>query len=648
MVSRAPQQRAPRVFGWVTLLLLAWSVSVLIERTTTDHGVAASINAIEDVAAFLLPAAALHIVLAFTVEGPYPRWQTAVLTAAYAVGAVMGLQQIVDPDHPVYVTSPRLELPGIPGEVLGWAWIAFRIGVFGLAIGLAAGAYLAAGPDRGRRGQTLAALVTVSLACLGGTLRVLPREVSGPNWVGVSLITAALAVATYAVFGQGIFLSQAAIRNAFRSSLLAGLGVAVYVGVLAAAEAVAEPILHTGLPVVMILSLVATVALIDPVREQLQRLVGQARSPREAAYRRLERALGIRTLADQPPEVAIQPAIERLARFLGFQQAVVATEAGVPVGMVGGGADVPPSVAIPLVADGRRYGEARFGPRADGRAYSTRETALMDDTASYFAASLYMGELRREQADALADLRAQQGALTRRGTALNASLVSTAAGAPLRVFALGPLRVERDGQPIHSWGGPKAGSRQAEAIFAFLFDRGDRGASKDEITDVVWPDVDIERADLAFHRTLVGLRGMLEPGRTRRGAPTTVAFHNDRYRLDPSLVEWSDVHAFHDLMARAGGTGDPAESVRLLEEARSLVRGDYLDDCPFYGDSEYVEERRRLLRGRHVDLLVALGERYESTGDRPAAAGAFREALALAGGECPPAADGLGRLGSPA
>jgi pimeloyl-ACP methyl ester carboxylesterase len=35
VVSRAPHQRAPRVFAWVSLLLVAWSVSVLIERTTT-------------------------------------------------------------------------------------------------------------------------------------------------------------------------------------------------------------------------------------------------------------------------------------------------------------------------------------------------------------------------------------------------------------------------------------------------------------------------------------------------------------------------------------------------------------------------------------------------------------------------------------
>lgn len=649
VLSRAPRERAPRVFAWVSLLLVAWSVAILIERTTSAPAVAQRLNALEDVAAFLLPAAALHIILAFAAEGPYPIWLSGALTVAYGVGAVLGIQQIFDPGHPLSVEPPRLEPSWISGVVLAWAWIGFRIAVFALAVAVAARAYAGAGEDRSRRNQTLAALVTIALAAVGGTLRFLPREVAGPNWIGVSLITLALIVATYAVFGQGVFLSPRAIRNAFRYSLLAGLAVALYVGTLAILEASVEPILHTTLPIVMVLALVATVALLDPVRDRLQRVFDPARTSREAARRRLARALGISALADQPPEVAIQPAIERLARHLDFGRAMVRSVGGETIASLGGGLrDSAPALAVPLVADGRRYGEAEFGPRLDGRPYSTRESALLGDAADYFAASLYIGQLRDQQAQSLADLRAQQQALARRGSDLQESLVESAAGAALKVYALGPMRAERNGEAIHAWGGPKAGSRQAEAIFAFLFDRGDRGASKDEITDVVWPDVDIERADLAFHRTLVGLRGILEPTRSRRQASHAITFHNDRYRLDPSLIAWSDVAAFEDLTARGGSEDDPDEAVRLLEDARHLMRGDYLDDCPFYGDSEYIEESRRLMRGRYIDLLVTLGERYEARGDRPAAATAFREALMAAGGECPAASEGLARLGAPA
>lgn len=83
--------------------------------------------------------------------------------------------------------------------------------------------------------------------------------------------------------------------------------------------------------------------------------------------------------------------------------------------------------------------------------------------------------------------------------------------------------------------------------------------------------------------------------------------------------------------------------MRLLEAARGLYRGDYLDDCPFYGDSSHVEDRRQALRGRCVDLLLTLGEGYEGTGDRASAAAAYRDALAMTD-DCPPAQAGLRRL----
>jgi DNA-binding SARP family transcriptional activator len=193
----------------------------------------------------------------------------------------------------------------------------------------------------------------------------------------------------------------------------------------------------------------------------------------------------------------------------------------------------------------------------------------------------------------------------------------------VRVMALGPMQVERNGSPIRRWGGDKAGSRQAQAIFAFLFDRGTAGITKDEAVELVWPDLPIRRGDLAFHRTLGGLRTVLEEG--RHGG--VISYEGGRYRLTAGLVEWSDVSDFE---ARLDGAARLAGRERAdeLESARELYRGDLFDDCPFYGDSSFVEERRAYLRGRHEDLLVELGELCTALGDEAQALGHFRQALA--------------------
>ena len=215
----------------------------------------------------------------------------------------------------------------------------------------------------------------------------------------------------------------------------------------------------------------------------------------------------------------------------------------------------------------------------------------------------------------------------------------------LRVTALGPFAVERSGKRVKSWGGPKAGSRQALALFAFLLDRGERGVAKDELIDVVWPDADVAQGDLNFHRTLGGLRATLEPDRGT-GPHSAITFSNGRYRLSAGVVGWQDVEDFERDLLHAAQATDESAAIRHLEDARALYRGDYLDDCPIYGDSEYVEERRTALRGRLLDALIDLGRRYERRGDSMLAAARYREALAVAGGEFSSASEGLQRLGA--
>ena len=92
--------------------------------------------------------------------------------------------------------------------------------------------------------------------------------------------------------------------------------------------------------------------------------------------------------------------------------------------------------------------------------------------------------------------------------------------------------------------------------------------------------------------------------------------------------------------------GIPPKSFGILEQARALYRGDFLDDCPFYGDSAQVEDRRTDVRRRYVDVLIELGERYAQRGDRTAASNSYRQAQAVADDELPQIAEALGRLGS--
>ena len=647
VLVRSPRRLSSRIFAFLTLLLVGWSVAITIQRLPHDPDVSRIAHVLEVVPAFLLPAATVHIAVALTVEGRMSLLQRVVCVAGYGVCALAATLGAIDPGLEFRVTPPQFSLPGIPGAVFGWAWIAFRLVLFAFAVYWLVMALLSAGRDQFRRRQLQAVVATVMIGALGAMVRILPGIADSDPWIGVSLIMVATVLAAYGVFGQGLFFSPDVAAAAFRYSVVVGLGITVYVALLVGLELLARSVLAVDLPIVTALALVITIALFEPIAERVRRLMTDG-TGRDVAYHRLLRALGQNVTTAQRPESAIEPALARLTRTFRISGAELQSRSGDPVARHGRIlADDPLALSLPLRVDGEDYGTLRLGAKRSALPYTAAEVELLGLAATYLASSLRLASRQNAQAEALGALSAERAALASTGSELHEALVQEpGAEDRLQVFALGSLRVQRGTELIGRWGGEKAGTRQAEALFAFLFDRGERGVAKDEATEVIWPDVDLDGADLAFHRTLGGLRRTLEPGRRNREESTTIIFHNDRYRLDPGLVAWSDRDAFEQLMASAGSGVDPDDALRALEQARGLYRGEYLDDCPYYGDSSYAETGRELLRGRYVDLLLALGERYEQRGDRPAAAAAFRQARAAAGDNCPPADAALMRLGA--
>ena len=648
VLTRARHQAGARLFALLSAYLVTWSVAIIVQRLTErPETLSRPLNSIEDAAAFLLPAGTLHIALALAVEGRRSPVQQALLVTTYAVSIAMAVGAVLFPEQQFAVSAPHFELPWISGEALGWSWIVARILIFGAALYWIFRALARAGGDEARRRQLFAALATVGVGAVGGVLRFLPGPADSDPWLGVSLVTVAVILAAYAVFAQGLFLAPEVASQAFRYSMVVGIGVTVYVAALIGLEGWLQNLLAIDVPIVTPLALIITIALFDPIAGSVRRVL-RGRSGRETAYDRLLQALGTDLLTAQRPEGVVGPALARLSRTFDLFGAAVESPNG-DVLAQHGLPDAASSLAIrlPLRSGESELGSVLFGPKRSHLPFTAHESELLTMAAGFMAASMHLGERHNVQAEALESLSAERVAIQAHGTLLSEALVEAdARKAGLQVFALGPLRVEVDGILLRNWGGAKAGTRQAEAVFAFLFDRGERGAAKDEIIELIWPDVDLERADLAFHRTLHGLRMTIEPGRSRGDRGGAITFHNDRYRLDPSLVAWSDIVAFDEAMAAASAASDADEPIRHLERARALYRGDYLDDCPFYGDSAQVEEHRELLRGRCVDLLLALGDRYERRGDGPAAAASFRQARSISGDDLPRADEALGRLGA--
>jgi predicted ATPase/DNA-binding SARP family transcriptional activator len=185
----------------------------------------------------------------------------------------------------------------------------------------------------------------------------------------------------------------------------------------------------------------------------------------------------------------------------------------------------------------------------------------------------------------------------------------------LRVTALGPLQVFVGDQLVDptAWG-----SARPRELLVYLLMHPE-GRTKEQVGLAFWPEASSSQLRNNFHVTLHRLRRAL-------GGAEWISLSNDRYRVDPALVEDFDVTSFERDVTearRAMKRRQPGAAARL-EEALSRFRGDLLDGEPV--NDWHLEHRDRLQR-MYVDALMELGARQLEE-DRPAkAADAFRRVL---------------------
>ena len=677
LLVRAPHDRSTQAFAWLCLHLTLYGLAIVLPQLTRSELVRLWIDRLQIAETVLLPPVFLHFIMVLVGDGHWPLPQRAALAVFYAVGVAMALFALSSPA--MLLDRGLLRFPAGPLIPL---WVAQRVVPMLLALALMFLSYRrASGDDLERRRRALFALSAV-VGVAGALWATIARELRFSPAAGHALMDTALALLAYAVLAYRSLLPARVAQRTFYRSLLGGALTALYIGLLLALEPLVRQALAIDTPLVTVFALVTLIALFGPLRDWAGAWLDRRFFHREFDYGRLLRALGEDLFERGDLAGQLQAALSAICRTLGVRTGAVAVQEGtglhilasygvdrpaedalrgieLPAGPATHDGDWAPWPAARLILPLRRHqqdlGLLMLGARRSGAPYRETERALLLSLCSYLALAIRHARAQQEEELAMAALAEQSRQLQaeRELLAAQAAQAARAAAQPadatrgLHVFALGPLRVERAGAPIERWGGDKAGTYQAEALFAFLFDRRGRGLTKDEAEEVIWPDLELDKADMAFHRTISALRRTLEPGLRRGNESRTITYHHERYWLDPALIAWCDADEFvvavergHTLLRQGDLEAARANFARALE----LYRGDYMDDCPFFGDSSYVESRRAALRDQQIDALLALGAICERLGQAGEAATCYRRALAASAGACPRAEEGLARL----
>ena len=416
-----------RVYGFLTLALVAWSSAVIVQRLSTSASVGQVANSVEEFAAALVVPASAHFALVIATEGHPSRRRVRALALAYLLNVLFALPGVLDKGNQIAISAPNLSLGPVPGAVLGWAWIATRLVTLLAGAWWLLDAFRRTRPDNPRRRQLRVAFATVAVGAAGGIIRLF--NVVGPSdpWIGVSLVTLAMILSASVVFSAGVFFAPEVAGRAFWRSLALGLGLFLLVGALLAVDAASRRLVGLDLPLLTILVLVVTVAVYEPAVAWGRARLG-GRSPSALARERLLTALGQGTLTAQAADAGVQPALSRVTQALGLAGAVVIRRDGSIAATEGSTPDPATAPVMALVAGDEVMGELRVGHTLSGVPLSAGDQGLLRQSAAYLAAALRTGRREDEQAEALSGLSADRAHVESSATRLHEALVRRSAG----------------------------------------------------------------------------------------------------------------------------------------------------------------------------------------------------------------------------
>jgi DNA-binding SARP family transcriptional activator len=189
----------------------------------------------------------------------------------------------------------------------------------------------------------------------------------------------------------------------------------------------------------------------------------------------------------------------------------------------------------------------------------------------------------------------------------------------LKIIVLGGFRVEFDGQIVDegSWRLSKA-----RTLVKLLALADDHQLHREQVMDILWPEMEPTAANNNFHQVLFAARRALATVIVGDTAVTVLRLQNQILALDPTIPCWVDAEAFQQAVADALRSTEPADSYAAVQ----LYGGELLPEDRY---EDWAIERRNVLRARYLDCLMRLAGLLEMRGEAEAATDVLRQVLSI-------------------
>ncbi len=204
-----------------------------------------------------------------------------------------------------------------------------------------------------------------------------------------------------------------------------------------------------------------------------------------------------------------------------------------------------------------------------------------------------------------------------------------------KIRCFGPLRIERQDGTSVQWSLANGATLKTKTLFAYLLHSGAKGASSEEIADLLWPRSECLSKSLnRLYHTVHCLRMALSPElKCSRESPYVLG-HDRHYRLCLPQGTWIDVPVFEQLCHRGEKllkAGRIEDALVCYLSAERLYTGELLTDIPAEYtqniDRDWCWSRRFWYEEIYVKLLAHISQIYRRLDDLERAAVYAEKAL---------------------
>ena len=177
----------------------------------------------------------------------------------------------------------------------------------------------------------------------------------------------------------------------------------------------------------------------------------------------------------------------------------------------------------------------------------------------------------------------------------------------LRVYTFGAFHLDWQVSPFTTeelW----KSRTSARTLFKLLLCAPGRQASRSQLAGILWPETDEDKARESLRSACKVLRKVL---RTASGEELLEQRNQSTIlKLAEQSRLWVDADAFEDLISQAGRATTPDEALALWQQAKALLRGEFLADDQ---GSEWM--RHRWIKMRQQALRMARGRMVRHLAD---------------------------------